>query len=251
MPRSARRISETSFYHIVCRGSAKQIIFEDDDDRAFFMDRAISLLDEHKASLICWCLMDNHIHFVVKTDLGPLSKIMHGLLTSYSGYFNRVHGRVGSLFEGRFKSEPIESDQHLIAAIRYVHQNPLKAGISNVLSYPWSSYDEIVSASGWADSQYVLDLFDGAEGFKSFHEQQSDFFNFYDVSDTPKTHPSDKDAKRIAIAAMKGADPAQLRSFKRDERDEVLVELKDAGLSVRQIQRLTGLSLGTISNAGR
>lgn len=92
--------------YVICRGSAKQIIFEDDDDRAFFMERLSSLLSVHGGMLVCWCLMDNHVHLVIRADLGALSALMHALLTSYSGYFNRVHQRTGPSLKGVSRARP-------------------------------------------------------------------------------------------------------------------------------------------------
>lgn len=251
MPRSARKRSESGFYHIICRGSAKQIIFEDDDDRAFFMERLSSLLITHEGILVCWCLMDNHVHLVIRADLGALSLLMQALLTSYSGYFNRVHQRTGPLFEGRFKSEAIETDAHLLSAIRYVHRNPVKAKLSEGLSYRWSSYDEIFSSRGWADGRFVRELFGDENSFRSFHEAEEETFRFSDVDEGRRIRLTDAKAREVALDALGGVDPAGLRQAARSERDAALARLKAEGLSVRQIQRLTGLSLGTISSAGR
>ncbi len=251
MPRSARKRSESDFYHIICRGSSKQIIFEDDEDRAFFMERLSSLLSDHDGMLVSWCLMDNHVHLIVRVDFGFLSALMHALLTSYTGYFNRVHQRTGPLFEGRFKSEVIQSDSHLLAAIRYVHQNPLKAKTSEGLSFPWSSYDEILSCRGWSDTHFVRELFGDKKNFRSFHEAEEETFRFDDVGEGRRIRLSDSEARKIAVDVLGGVDPATLLHTDRSERDAALARLKGKGLSVRQIQRITGISLGTISNAGR
>lgn len=215
------------------------------------MERLSSLLSEHEGTLVSWCLMDNHVHLIMHTDFGSLSVLMHALLTSYAGYFNRVHQRTGPLFEGRFKSEVIESDSHLLSAIRYVHRNPLKAKISEGLSFPWSSYDEILSSRGWSDAHFVRELFGNEKNFRSFHEAEEETFRFGDIDEGCRIRLTDTEARRIAIDVLGGVDPATLPLTDRNERDAALVRLKGEGLSVRQIQRITGLSLGTISNAGK
>lgn len=215
------------------------------------MERLSSLLSIHGGMLVCWCLMDNHVHIIVRVDPSSLSVLMHALLTSYSGYFNRVHQRMGPLFGGRFKSDVIETDTHLLSAIRYVHRNPLKANLSEGLSYPWSSYDEIFSSCGWAEGRLVRELFGDEKNFRSFHEAEEKTFRFSDVDEGCKTRLTDAKAKEIALGALGGVDPAELRQACRSERDAALTRLKREGLSVRQIQRITGLSLGTISNAGK
>lgn len=251
LPRAARRKSETSIYHIVSRGVSKQIIFEDDDDRAFFMKCMSQVIHEGGMTLIAWCLMDNHFHLVVKAGFEQLSTSMHSLLCAYSGYFNRVRMRSGPLFEGRFKSECVLSDAHLLSAIRYVHMNPVKAGLSRSPHFPWSSYDEIVSGSGWADCAFTVDLFGGLEEFTVFHEAQEKEFSFLDIGSGTRCRLTDKEARNVAADILGGAGPHSVSQMDRAERDSALVRMKSGGLSVRQIQRLTGLSVGTISKAGK
>lgn len=152
MPRIARRSSRTSFYHIVNRGSGKQIIFEDDSDRAYFMKRLNAVIADNEGRLLAWCLMDNHFHLLVEIPHDRLSTLMHRIQTSYAGYFNRVHGRVGQLFGSRFKSEPVEDDEYLMKLVRYIHENPVKADLPQGLRYPWSSYSEYVRSERYIDS---------------------------------------------------------------------------------------------------
>lgn len=251
LPRAARRKSKTSLYHIVSRGVSKQIIFEDDDDRAFFMKCLARLAHDDGLTLVAWCLMDNHFHMVVKAEFDQLSTSMHSLLCAYSGYFNRVHMRSGPLFEGRFKSEPVLSDAHLLSVIRYVHMNPVKAGLSKSLHFPWSSYDEIVSGSGWADCAFATNLFGGLDEFTAFHEGQEKEFSFLDIGNGTRRRLADKEARNIATDILGGIGPQAVLQMDRTERDRALARMKFCGLSVRQIQRLTGLSVGTISKAGK
>lgn len=251
MPRAARQKSETSIYHIVTRGVSKQIIFEDDDDRAFFMKCVSRVVHGGGLMLIAWCLMDNHFHLVVKANLEQLSMSMHSLLCAYSGYFNRVHMRSGPLFEGRFKSESVVSDAHLLSVIRYVHMNPVKAGLSQSLHFPWSSYDEIISGSGWADSSFAMGMFNSPDEFAAFHEAQEKEFSFLDIGSGTKRRLTDKEAQNVAVDILGGISPHSVLQMNRTERDNALARMKCGGLSVRQIQRLTGLSVGTISKAGK
>lgn len=251
LPRVARRKSETSIYHIVSRGVSRQIVFEEDDDRAFFMKCLARVVHDASLTLIAWCLMDNHFHLVVKAGFEQLSTSMHSLLCAYSGYFNRVHMRSGPLFEGRFKSECVLSDAHLLSAIRYVHMNPVKAGLSRSPHFPWSSYDEIVSGSGWADSSFVMGLFNGSDEFAAFHEVQEKEFSFLDIGSGTRRRLTDKEAQNVAADILGGAGLHSVLQMDRAERNRALVRMKSGGLSVRQIQRITGLSVGTISKAGK
>jgi len=145
MPRLPRKYSETSVYHIMVRGNAKQDIFIDNQDkrkiiRVIFQKRAIDLFN-----IYAFCIMNNHAHIVAKELKESISKFMKRITTSYAFYFNAKYNRVGHVFQDRFKSEVIKNDSHLLSVIRYVHNNPEKAGIAKKEEYPWSSYNEYIS----------------------------------------------------------------------------------------------------------
>ena len=104
--------------------------------------------------------MGNHFHLLLKVGAEPLEQIMRRICGSYVYWYNRKYERVGNLFQDRFKSEPVEDDAYLLTAVRYIHQNPLKAGIINDISeYKWSSYNDYVKNEGLTDTAFVLSLF--------------------------------------------------------------------------------------------
>ena len=248
MPRIARKISASSLYHVISRGSGKQIIFETDEDRTFFMRKLDNLLLEHNGSLLAWCLMDNHFHLFIDIPHDELQKLMHRLLTSYAGYFNRVHNRVGSLFGGRYKSETVEDEAYLIELVRYIHENPIKAGMTQELDYQWSSYSEYVGKPFHIDPSLVLGVFEGIDHFRNYHEESHCKPHCMDYQESTFRH-SDKDALKIAEELLGKGVVESIKSLDRDSRDNALAQLRQAGLGVRQIQRLTGISLTTISRA--
>ena len=251
MARVARAQCELDIYHVVNRGSGLQIIFESDDDRAFFIKRAHACIQEAGGEIFAWCLMDNHFHLVCRLQIDKLSSALHDIQSGYAGYFNRVHGRSGTLFGSRFKSEPIRSEEHLLAAVRYVHMNPVKAGICKRASdYFWSSYSEHLGPRHYSDTALVLDLLGGTEEFESFHVQGTDD-KFIDVEHPRPAFVTDEEARVIAKGILGGQAAGSMKSMDRAMRDAALVKLKEQGLGVRQIQRITGVSLGTISNAGK
>ena len=251
MPRFARRESLSSIYHVIVRGVSRQIIFEDDGDRAFFMSRVVSYRKEFDGELLAWCLMDNHVHLLLKMPFTNLSRFMHALLTDYAGYFNRVHGRTGPLFEGRFKSEPVESDEYLMTVVRYIHRNPVKAKMTDGPSYPWSSYDEYCDGKdGWVQTGFVLGVFGSKTEFLKFHGEDEDD-SCLEVPDLDRRRLPDEEALHIAEEVLGNGIVGHIKAMPRNERNAALAALKESGLSVRQIQRLTGISLGTISNAGK
>ena len=128
MPRRARRSSESGYYHVMLRGNGRQVIFEDDLDRREFLRELSETMAQSGVSIVAWCLMSNHVHLLLADEQGSLSTAVHHLATRYARHFNRRTGHVGSVFDGRFKSVPVESDVQLLAAVRYIHENPVRAG---------------------------------------------------------------------------------------------------------------------------
>ena len=126
MPRTSRKRSETGFYHVILRGNGKQNLFETDKDRAAFMEAARSSFSRDSVTLIAWCLMDNHVHLIIDDPLDRISTAIQRVTSTYAMYFNHTFGHSGHVFEGRYGSVPIIDDEQLRAAVKYVHNNPLK-----------------------------------------------------------------------------------------------------------------------------
>ena len=141
MPRQARALSESGYYHVINRGIGKQILFEDADDNQRFLDTLKRYSEEEHFELICYCLMENHFHLLVHTETG-LDRIMKRICCSYAYYYNEKYGRTGHLFQERYRSEAIKDDKQLLATVRYIHNNPQKAGICRREEYAWSSWRE-------------------------------------------------------------------------------------------------------------
>lgn len=144
MPRSARRDAPGCIHHVTARGIEKRAIFHDDRDRSRFLELLEEVLLEGGATCFAWALMPNHFHLVVRTCDQPLRRLMARLNTAYAVGFNLRHDRAGHLFQNRYHSKIVENDEYLLTAIRYVHLNPLRAGIvpdlATLESYPWTGY---------------------------------------------------------------------------------------------------------------
>ena len=127
MPRQARKKSKTNIYHIILRGINRQIIFEDSEDYTRF----IETLDRYKAvsghNVFAYCLMSNHIHMLIKAEKEEPNLIMKRIACSYVYWYNSKYYRSGHLFQDRFRSEPVETDEYFLTVLRYIHQNPIKA----------------------------------------------------------------------------------------------------------------------------
>lgn len=149
MPRGHRIFFENAHYHIMDRGNDKQEIFTDFDDRIQYL----TLLEEAKRNLgvliPSYALMTNHIHLYLVTPRANLAEVMHSLNKNYSQYFNKRHGKTGHLFGDRYKYKLIQSDQYSLALARYIHLNPVKAGLAaKAEEYAWSSAAQYLGIRG-------------------------------------------------------------------------------------------------------
>jgi len=141
MPREARFLAQKVFYHIVSRGNQKQKTFLDKRDYRYFLSLVKKYKKEHKIALYGFCLMPNHVHLVVQPSLPEnLSLFMKSLNHGYAQYFNFKYDKCGHLWQGRFKSMIIESENYLFDCIKYVEFNPVRAQLVNTVhNYAWSS----------------------------------------------------------------------------------------------------------------
>ena len=242
MPRSARIPSESGYYHVINRGVGRQILFEDDEDYSHFLDTLRRYLKEEPFELAAYCLMDNHFHLLLHAEVS-LEKIMKRLSCSYAYYFNEKYEREGHLFQDRFRSEPVKDDAYLLAAVRYIHNNPLKAGICSREEYPWSSWHEYTGQPDLVKTETVLSIVGGKEGFLELSRSNEELEGL-DI--TEKTGVSDNEALRIIKKELHLESGTQLQGMGKAERDAAIRFLKERGLSVRQIARLTGINRGII-----
>lgn len=183
--RDYKQYGQGEFYHIYNRGNARGDIFLDEQDYSFFLLRLkqnlfpeinsklrIQPLPANSFSLLCYCLMPNHFHLLLKQnkEINP-SKLLLKLCTSYSMYFNKKYNQVGHIFQDSFKQVNIDEDSYLNWLSCYIHQNPKVAGlIENLEDYKWSSYPEFIgkSFSNLCSKEIVLDKFKNRDHYKNF-----------------------------------------------------------------------------------
>lgn len=154
MPRIARKIALSGIYHIMLRGINRQDIFTDDTDRLRFLQFLENLQHDYddqgrivgqNCTIYAYCLMSNHVHLLYRQGTEEVDQSMKRLEVSYAQYFNKKYGRTGHFFQDRFKSEPCEDFSYFLTLLRYIHQNPIKAGIAHYAEeYPWSSWNEYI-----------------------------------------------------------------------------------------------------------
>ncbi len=166
MPRGPRLDAPGALHHVVVRGIEGRPIFLDGRDRQDWLDRLAALAAEADLAVLAWALLPNHAHLLVRTGRAPLSTIMLRLLTGYAGGFNRRHARTGRLFQNRYKSILVEAEAYLLELVRYIHLNPLRAGLVRTVEalarYPWCGHRVILARRGgpaWQPVDEVLGSF--------------------------------------------------------------------------------------------
>ena len=159
MARPVRLEAEGALYHVIVRGNERKAVFRDDVDREEYLGRLARYREEFGFQLFAYCLMTNHVHLAIRRGPAALSRIMHVLQSSYTQRFNRRHNRVGHLFQGRYKAFLVQKERYMLALVRYIHENPLRAGIvTRAQDYAWSSdrYYRSGSGPGYLDLDEVL-----------------------------------------------------------------------------------------------
>ncbi len=134
------------YYHLYNRGTRKQDIFKQEADYISYLGKVREYKEKYNVSVICYCLMPNHIHLLARQDKnGSISKFLQALHTSYSMRYNVKYNKEGHLFQGRFRRRQVDDDKYLLAVSSYIHLNPVMAGLINKLEdYPWSSYPDYI-----------------------------------------------------------------------------------------------------------
>lgn len=164
MARQLRIEYPNAFYHIIQRGIEKKQIFRVNRDKEKFLAYIELAHTTYTAVIHSYILMDNHYHLILETPRANLSKIMHYLNTSYASYFNAKYKRNGPLYQGRFKAIIVQADEYLHLLSRYIHLNPVRAGIANFPDeYLWSSYRYFISKQDpprWFHTDFILSIMD-------------------------------------------------------------------------------------------
>ncbi len=246
MPRRARLKSESGIYHVMLRGINQQVIFGDEEDNQKFLE----VLNDCKAvsgyKLFAYCLMGNHIHLLIKVEKEEIEQIFKRIGGRYVYWYNGKYSRAGHLFQDRYKSEPVETDEYFLAVLRYIHQNPVKAGLSKTVDeYNWSSYHEYITPKKdqLTDTEIALEMI-GKDEFIKFNNQMNDdqCLELQDI----KFRLTDEQAKKVMLKISKCNSASEFQELDINKRNEYIRGFKENDLSVRQISRLTGINFGIV-----
>ncbi|WP_425057957.1 hypothetical protein SCACP_36900 [Sporomusa carbonis] len=252
MTRKRREKSNSGYYHIMIRGNERKSIFFEDEDRLRFIDILYEKKQGNKFFLHAFCLMDNHVHLMLQEGTEGIANVMKKINISYVYYFNKKYKRVGHLFQDRFKSEVVEDDQYILALIRYIHQNPVKAGIvKSAGEYKWSSYNGYLLENHYfnkvLDTGVILGIF--SEDLNSAKKQFKEYVNqdavetFIDMNE--ETVEMDEESAKELWNTM-------LNSANCDSRVEIarcmIKEFKEkTNLSIRKIAAITHINKDRIN----
>ncbi len=246
MPRQARRKSESGIYHIMLRGINQQQIFEDEEDNLRFLETLFKYKQQCGYEIYAYCLMGNHVHILLKEGEENLTLVLKRIAGSYVYWYNWKYHRSGHLFQDRFKSEPVEDDIYFLTVIRYIHQNPIKAGIcQNIDGYKFSSYNEYVNKANLIDAEFCFGIID-KEQFIEFNNRFNDDICL-DITDGDY-RLTDDEAMKIIWKVCKCKSVSDFQKFDKVKRNYYIEKFYQQGLSIRQISRLTGLSLKIVEN---
>lgn len=260
MPRQARIKGEYSVYHIIQRGNERKNLFLSDADRLKFIDTLQKTREKYNFAVYAYCLMSNHVHLLIDDNGNDVSAIIKSINISYAQYFNRIYRRCGHLFQDRFRSELINDDGYLLEVSRYIHNNPVKAGIVREPSdYPWSSFNIYLGKDqdieGLINRTRILRYFSDNElkATKEYidfvYKGGSEQVNIMDVEETELNDiyhtnyiGTIEEARSVITATVKDCGISYDEFISRiDDRNELMRQVRrNSHLTLRQIGELFG-----------
>lgn len=245
MPRGIRIKSASNIYHVILRGNNQQIIFENKYDYQYFLKLLKEFKEIYGYEIYAYCLMDNHIHLCLKIEMKDLQEMMQRIEIKFVRWYNGKYKRCGHLFQGRFKSEPVDSEAYLLTLFRYIHQNPMKAKLEvRPGFYKWSSYQDYVKRSSeLVNTSAMMRFFND-------HQEMISFLNSSSNDSCMEYYSSNRIPDEIAtdiIKSITGLTSVQaFPQISLQKRNYYILMLLNQGISVRQMNRLTGISKRTI-----
>ena len=248
MPRKARERSEQQIYHVILRGINRQQIFYDEEDYRYFE----GVLNRYKKDcgfqLLAYCLMGNHVHLLIMEQEEPIGNIFRHIGSAFVYWYNNKYDRVGHLFQDRYKSEPIDTEQYLLTVFRYILNNPVKAQICRKAEeYLYSSAREyLLGVTGITDLDMIRNFLDDYNMREFICAENDD--ECLEIEENPKRRCSDETAKQIIMSELGTFTPV-IDKNSRDKLNGSICQMIRKGISIRQLSRLTGISKKIIENA--
>lgn len=240
MSRKPRKFGESGIYHVILRGNNQESLFYDDNDRYFFINKLKKYIAELKIDIYSYCLMGNHVHLLIGKANPYMPLLIKKLACSYVYYFNHKYNRSGHLFQGRYKSEPVETTEYFKTVFRYILQNPEKALICSFRKYKWSSINLLTSEKRQIiNIDFIISIFESHSNMNRFIATKNNdlCMEYYTYS------ISDDDLKSELIRQIFNIDsPLELQNYEINAMCSKIRTLKEIGLGINQISRLTGIN---------
>ena len=262
MPRKARHITSTGIYHVMMRGINHQVIFEDEEDNRFFLDCLFRMgfINDDDGTPIAqgctyyaYCLMGNHFHLLIRERKETIAQTIKRIADAYVYYYNRKYQRSGHLFKERFRSEPVDDMDYFTTLLCYIHQNPVKAGIvASVKDYAYSSWHEysgeVFPQAQICHVEAVLRRLPFEELSELVNTPLPEKMGIIDIDDEVVRHRlSEEQVKQLLAMYSQTSNATEFQQLGRPHQSEIINLLRKQGASIRQLERLTGLSRGLIS----
>ena len=228
MARKARVRSRSGVYHVVIQSASSRVFFRDEEDYMQFvvtLDTKMRTDTEKErgvrsCELYAYCLLPTHVHLLVKEGIEDISMIVKRIGSSYVHYLNRKYGVDGTLYKGRFRSEPVEDEQQMRELMGFVYENPLRHGMTEAWKY------RMVKGEGFT--------------------VHGDGGKFLEATEPEKAKPSDAQVWMLIGRLVGVNNRTDFLQLPDGTRREVLTKLRGQGASVRQLEKLTGVSRGII-----
>lgn len=262
MPRKARNTTSTGIYHVMMRGINHQVIFEDEEDNRFFLDCLFRMgfINDDDGTPIAqgctyyaYCLMGNHFHLLLREREETIAQTVKRIADAYVYYYNRKYQRSVHLFKERFRSEPVNDMDYFTTLLCYIHQNPVKAGIvANVKDYAYSSWreytGEVFPQAQICHIEAVLRRMPFEELNELVNTPLPEKMGIIDIEDEVVRHRlSEEQVKHLLVIYSQTHSASEFQHLGRPRQSEIINILRNQGASIRQLERLTGLSRGLIS----
>ncbi len=247
-------LSETN--HVMLRGIGHMDLFYQDCDYRKFLNTLKKYSREDGITINAYCLMNNHVHLLLQAQPENIPCFFKRVGVSYAAYFNGVYEHVGHLFQNRYVSQPITDERYFLNALRYILLNPEPAGIGKWDSYLWSSAHSYLTGldDGITDTSAAIGLAGSREELRRFidrNKEDSEKTSETDFREPGKKRRAVTDANAmIILRKIIGVEtPTEIQTMDKAERTKILLQLKRRGLTIRQIERLTGLNRNVIQRA--
>ena len=250
---------------MMLRGINRQDLFEDREDYVRMLGYLQQMLDQYDeqgnrlpplCTFYAYCLMSNHVHLLLKVNQEGIGSTIKHLAVMYAMYYNQKYSRSGHVFQDRFKSEPVNDMPYFVTLLRYIHQNPTKAGIvCKVGDYDLSSWKEytgeVPGAACLCATNATLKRMP-LEDLKELVEAPlEDEVQCLELDETVRVTVGDREVRQHLLERWGIADSIKVQELGKDKRNEIIISCLELGTGLRQLSRLTGVTYGVINKLNK